>query len=115
MFVRTVIAERKKDSMVLTRKERLELNEMSKQVFGTSSRWQKIVNNGVAEPYERDREVMVPTSGGVEKKVYTDTKNVLRRYSIEEVKKLMTDIIQERKEKFEKAKIVNAAEVLNKE
>ena len=82
----------------MTYTERQELNELSKKVFGTSSRWQKIVNNGVAEPYEREHEVMVPNSrGGVTKKVFKHKKNVLRRYTVQEIRTLMEDILNNRK------------------
>jgi hypothetical protein len=85
--------------MSTTYKENQELNELSKEVFGTSSRWRKIVNNGVAEPFERDREVMVPTSKGMEKKTFTDKKSIIKHYTVEEVHKLMLDILESRKPK----------------
>jgi hypothetical protein len=77
----------------MTHTERHELNALSKQVFGTSSRWQKIVQNGVSEPYSRDREVMVPGPNGIQKKTFTDTKNVIRRYTVDEVRTLMQGIL----------------------
>lgn len=78
----------------MNRKEREELNELSKLVFGSSSKWQKLVNRGINEPYERDREVMIPTKNGrFTKKVFTDRKNVLKRYSVEEVRNLMQDML----------------------
>jgi hypothetical protein len=83
----------------MDRKTRDELNQLSKQVFGTSSRWQKIVNNGVAEPMSRERDVIVPTSKGLKTKTYTDKKTVVRHYSVDEVKKLMEDILEERKKR----------------
>jgi hypothetical protein len=79
--------------MKMDRKTREELNEMSKKVFKSSSRWQKLVNDGVLEPYERERKVMVPRNGGVVEKTFTDRKMVLRRYSVEEVRKLMQNMI----------------------
>jgi hypothetical protein len=81
----------------MDRKTREELNKLSLECFGSSSRWQKVMDKGVAEPFERDREVMVPTSKGVEKKVFTDKKSVVKHYSLEEVKKLMHDILESRK------------------
>lgn len=81
----------------MTRKTREELNELSKQVFGSTSRWQKIVDKGVAEPHTREREVMVPTRNGMEKKVFTDKKDVIKHYSVDEVRKLMEDILASRK------------------
>jgi hypothetical protein len=84
--------------MNLTYQERQELNELSKKVFGTTSRWQKIVNDGVAEPMEREREVLVPKANGqLVKKIFTDKKAVIKHYSVEEVKKLMEDILTARK------------------
>lgn len=81
----------------MDRKTREELNALSKEVFGSSSRWKKIVENGVAEPMQKDREVMVPQAGRIVKRTFTDNKSVLRRYSIEEVTKLMKDILEDRK------------------
>jgi len=81
----------------MNRETRETLNKLSKQVFGSSSKWQKLVNDGVAEPHERDREVMVPRGdGSVAKKIFTDKKLVLRRYSVEEVTKLMLDVLAAR-------------------
>jgi len=82
----------------MTYQERKELDQLSKECFGASSRWQKIVNNGVAETYERDREVLVPRANGeIVKKVFTDQKAVIKHYSVEEVRKLMTDLLEKRK------------------
>jgi hypothetical protein len=78
----------------MTRTQREELNQLSKQVFGTTSKWQKLVNDGVKEPYERERKVMVPTPAGLKEKTFVDKKSVVRRYSVEEVKKLMTDMVE---------------------
>ncbi len=87
----------------MTRQEREELNQMSKECFGTTSRWQKIINNGVADPMERDREVLVPDGrGGVKTKVFKDKKAVVKRYSVEDVRKLMEDILKTKKEIAEK-------------
>ena len=78
----------------MDRKTREELNALSKKVFGSTSKWQKLVNNGVAEPFERDREVMVTTANGqLVKKVFTDRKYVNKRYSVEEVRKLMESLV----------------------
>jgi hypothetical protein len=85
----------------MTRTLREELNLLSKQVFGTSSKWQKLVNDGVKEPYERERKVMVPTSTGLREKSFVDKKSVLRRYSVEEVKKLMLDMVEANKKNKE--------------
>lgn len=82
----------------MTYKEKQELNALSKEAFGRSSKWQKLVDEGITEPMEREREVMVPSSsGGLEKKVFLDKKTVLRRYSVEEVRSLMLEILSQRK------------------
>lgn len=74
----------------MDRKIKEELNELSKSVFGSSSRWRKLVENGVPQPVERQREVMVPNRmGGLEMKTFTDRKNVVKRYTIDEVRELM--------------------------
>jgi hypothetical protein len=78
----------------MTRTLREELNLLSKQVFGTTSKWQKLVNDGVKEPYQRERKVMVPTPTGLREKTFVDKKDLIRRYSVEEVKKLMLDMIE---------------------
>lgn len=85
----------------MTRNEREQLNSLSKQAFGTSSRWAKIVANGTVDKLSRDREVMVPSANGnaIETKVFTDHKNVTRRYTVEEVKTLMEDILAKRLQK----------------
>jgi hypothetical protein len=76
-------------------KTREELNALSKRAFGASSKWQKLVNNGIYEEYSRDREVMVPTANGqLMKKTFTDKKKMARRYSVEEVRKLMEGILE---------------------
>lgn len=80
----------------MTRQEREELNALSKEVFGSSSRWYKMVTNGIVEPYEQKREVMVPTIRGFEKKTFVDHKGVTKHFSVEEIKKLMQDLIQAR-------------------
>ena len=80
----------------MNRQTREELNQLSKEAFGTRSRWQKLVNNGFAELLERDREVMVPTRKGLELKTFTDKKYVSRHYTVEEVRKVMTDLIEAR-------------------
>lgn len=80
-----------------------EMNKLSLEVFGSSSRWQKIVNNGISEPHERDREIMVPVNGKITKQIVTDTKNMVVRYTIDEVKKMMEDILEQRKLDLAKA------------
>jgi len=77
-------------------KTRQELNELSLKAFGTSSKWQKLVNNGRPELYERDREVVIPGANGLSKKVFKDQKLVLKRFTVEEIKKHMMQILEDR-------------------
>lgn len=44
----------------IARKEREELNSLSKSVFGTASRWAKLVNQGYTELVTEDKEETVP-------------------------------------------------------
>ena len=81
----------------MTREIRDNLSRLSKEVFGTSSRWQKILRNGVAQPQERDREVTVPDGkGGFKTKTFTDKKYTIQRFTTEEVVKLMMGILSQR-------------------
>ena len=78
-------------------KTRKELNQLSLMAFGASSRWQKFVNKGVPERYERDREVMVVEKDGkLGKKLFTDQKVVMKRYTAEEIKKYMMQVLEDR-------------------
>lgn len=71
-----------------------ELNELSKRAFGASSRWRKLVDNGIKQPVEKDREVMVPAANGrLVKKTFTDRKIVIKRFSVDEVRTLMLGIL----------------------
>lgn len=83
----------------MNRQTREELNTLSKLAFGSRSKWQKLVNNGFSENLERDREVMVPTTKGLELKTFTDKKYVNRHYTVEEVRKVMMDILDDRNNK----------------
>lgn len=77
-------------------KTRQELNQLSLKAFGTSSKWQKLVNNGRPELYERDREVVVPENGQLAKKIFKDQKVMIHRYTVEEIKKHMMQILEDR-------------------
>ena len=91
----------------MDRKTREELNQLSKEAFGVSSKWQKLVNSGVSELYERERDVMVPKANGeVSTKTFTDHKYVNKHYTVDEVRKVMTDIL-ERKKAQEKPRILS--------
>jgi hypothetical protein len=85
----------------MDRKTREELNRLSKEVFGTSSRWKKIVDKGTVEPLERDRKVIVPKANGqLVEKVFTDKKGVTKYMTVEEVLKLMLEIQDSRKKQI---------------
>lgn len=78
-------------------KTRQELNALSLRAFGASSRWQKLVNKGRPQLYERDREVVIPSKDGIlDKKTFTDQKVVLHRFTVEEVKNHMMQILEDR-------------------
>src|SRR5579863_2840512 len=109
----------------MTYQERHALNALSKECFGTASRWKKLIDYGTAEEYERDREVMLPRNGEFVKKVFKDKKFVVKHYSLEEVKKfvvkhysleevkkLMEDILEKRRNP--NVKVVDAKEVQSK-
>lgn len=83
----------------MTSEEGKEMNRLSKEVFGTSSKWRKLVE-GVPETLQRDREVMIPTKYGPIKKVFTDKKIVFKRYTVEEVKQHMVDTLASRENKI---------------
>ena len=81
----------------MTRNEKQELNEMSKKVYGTSSKWKKLVDYGFPEEFSRDREVLVPKANGeLTKRTFTDKKFVMHRFTVEEVKKIMQDELDRR-------------------
>lgn len=50
--------------MNISKKERLELDELSKTVFGARGRWLKILNNGHLETLTQDVEQEVPGKDG---------------------------------------------------
>lgn len=78
----------------MTREIREELNQLSLRAFGSSSRWKKLVDKGVLEPMQREREVMVPKANGqLVKKTFVDKKSVTKRYTVDEVKALMLQIL----------------------
>lgn len=45
---------------MISKKERLELDALSKEVFGASSRWQKLVTKGYEEAVMEDKEETLP-------------------------------------------------------
>lgn len=80
----------------MNRKIREEMNELSLKVFGTTSKWKKILENGTIDVLERDREVMVPTRKGITMKVFKDRKTVTKYYTFDEVRKIMEDVLTDR-------------------
>lgn len=80
----------------MDRKTKQELNELSKQVFGSSSKWQKLVERGSLEPMQRERKVMVPENGSAVEKTFIDRKTVMRRYTPDEIKSEMLSILDAR-------------------
>lgn len=71
----------------MTKNERLELNKLSKQAYGTSSKWQKMVTKGERGPCTEKLD------DGTER-----TYQGIVRYSIEEVNKIMEELIKEEAE-----------------
>ena len=80
----------------MDRNTRETLNKLSKEVFGSSSKWQKLVNDGFVETFTREREAMIPGKNGPRMKTFTDEKLVTRRYTVEEVTQVMLDILKKR-------------------
>ncbi len=106
----------KENEMNITYEERQELNELSRRVFGTTSRWKKILDNGSVDQMEREREVMVPqANGSVKKKVFKDQKGVIKRYTVEDVRKLMLDLLAKHNSEGQEAlaKISNSKQVIS--
>lgn len=79
----------------MNRKITEEMNALSKEAYGSSSRWRKLIEKGLPELWEREKEVMVPTrNGDVKKKVFKEHKYCLKRFTLEEVKADMEKIIE---------------------
>lgn len=84
----------------LTRTEREELNSLSKEVFGASSRWQKLVNKGyskmvmekVTELVPGEKEEDEPTTREVDVPVKTSfgaLQSTQERHTVDSVRELM--------------------------
>lgn len=71
----------------MTKIERLQLNNLSKLVYGKSSRWQKMVENGELSD--------LTDENGRKYRGFT-------RYSVEEIKKIMEEIWAEEQERIKK-------------
>ncbi len=76
-----------------------EMNELSKRCFGTTSRWKKILDNGVAEPLPDETKV-VPNfaTKQLESRTFKSHKSVIKRYTFQEVKELMESILKQQED-----------------
>jgi len=97
----------------LTREERAELNALSKDVYGASSRWQKLVNAGYNKLITEEVTEFVPAekegSVGTTRKVQVPVKrsdgalqSVLTRHTVDSIRAEMTD----RKAKLEEIRAI---------
>ncbi|HEY5234848.1 MAG TPA: hypothetical protein VIJ14_01615 [Rhabdochlamydiaceae bacterium] len=88
----------------MTREDRMYMNELSKAAYGSSSRWQKILEKGVTEKYERNHDSVVPSADGktFEVKTVKIYESRLRRYTETELAATMIGIVENRKEQFSK-------------
>lgn len=95
--------------MNLTRDQRNELNALSKEVFGVSSRWKKLVDKGEVEPITEERTSMVQV--GDEPETAQTIKVPLKRkdgalrltatkHTVESVKELMLSYKAKREEQI---------------
>ena len=86
---------------------RVRLNALSKEVFGASSRWQKLVNHGYLELVTREVEEIVPAdkngeNGGinvVQVPVLTASgakQSVIKNHTVESVEAYMLDLKSKR-------------------
>lgn len=90
-------------------KTKQELNALSKEVFGSSSRWVKLVENGYAEIVTEEVEEMVPsekegeepTLQKVKKPLLTKSgqkQSVVKRHTVESIRELMISLKTAREE-----------------
>lgn len=75
----------------MTKNERLELNQLSKEVYSTSSKWQKMINKGEIAPQVEKMD------DGTER-----TYMGISYYSVEEIKKTMLELKAEQEADEEK-------------
>lgn len=85
--------------MYLERAEREELNKLSKEVFGSANRWQKIVENGYSEVLMKTVKEEVPGENGAESTFIEQKVPVLSesggkqsamvRHTVESIRELM--------------------------
>lgn len=122
---------------MVDRKTRLELNALSKDVFGVSSKWQKLVEKGyleevteeVTETVPAEKEGDAPTTKTVRVPVLTASggkQSVLKRYTVETVREFLLErkktldtlralLKKQHEDKLAKAKEVADAKKLNDE
>jgi hypothetical protein len=90
------------EKSMMTRNERKELNALSLEVFGSSSRWQKFVTKGHPEMISEEKEEIVPpehegessTTRKVQVPIKTDFGAVqftTKHYTVEGIRKLMIE------------------------
>lgn len=122
---------------MVDRKTRLELNALSKDVFGVSSKWQKLVEKGyleevteeVTETVPAEKEGDAPTTKTVRVPVLTASggkQSVLKRYTVDSVREFLLErqkslnilralLKKQHEEKLAKAKEEAEAKKLNAE
>lgn len=104
---------------------RQELNALSKEVFGASSRWQKLVTNGYSELVTEEVEELVPSDKEGEEPKLEKVRmpallngmrqSVMKRHTVESVKELMLKLKTSRDEYFVRVKEAQAAQQAAKE
>lgn len=122
---------------MVDRKTRLELNALSKDVFGVSSKWQKLVEKGyaeliteeVTETVPPEKEGDQPTTKTTNVPVLTESggqQSILKRHTVESVREFMLerkkslDILRallkkQHEDRLAKAKEEEQAKKLNEE
>jgi hypothetical protein len=108
--------------MFLDRETRTELNELSRVVFGSSSKWQKFVEKGVWIGQTKEVEEEIPGENGAEPTKQTKTvpvlgkdgkqQKVLKRYTLEEVKNMMLTYKKIREDFMENQRKIQAQQAL---
>lgn len=85
----------------MNRKTKQELNALSKEVFGTASKWQKLIEKGFIWPHEKVEEKVIPNTktGVLEKKQFKHTEYVHIRHTEDTVRELMNNVKKQNDEK----------------
>ena len=86
--------------MQIDRKTKEELNQLSKEVFGSTSKWKKMVELGVGEPVQEDTTKLTMVDGKeVKETVKTPVLHKdaiplsrLKRYTVNEVREFMLTV-----------------------